>query len=369
MTAHVLVTGAYRSGTTVVEKILHAQRRVSIASQPLPYLYVHAKRAFLRECGYEDRYPLGHLFREDRYTRRDLLDFLEGYTMDRRTVHELVRSMRGYSGFWSRELLEHVQDLHGGTVLQVQQRTHLLLADAYGEPDPVLAGSKEILNEEFVPYLLTSGESVVLVVRDIRNVVKSLLFGRARKYVGAPRPTLFHIRNWRKSVAVALSYEDHPRCAVLRFEDVISDPTASRERAMSDLGYTGSGGSVDLDNLEDQHGEEWSGNSSFPDSTSLERPDFDLPTRAYIDTLAGPELRALGYRAPAAVVPDMKILTGFVEPVPIEREDIPADYSSDPDRLQDEITRLTMLAEDPDLSPEEEAEWFLFPGVMTRLAT
>ena len=63
------VTGAQRSGTTLLEKVLASQPGISMLSQPFPLLFVEVKRAFLRSLGNDDPYPLGHLFRERRYTR------------------------------------------------------------------------------------------------------------------------------------------------------------------------------------------------------------------------------------------------------------------------------------------------------------
>ena len=52
-----LVTGCYRSGTTIVEKVLHSHPKINIASQPFPVLYIQAKEIFLDRMGIRYRYP------------------------------------------------------------------------------------------------------------------------------------------------------------------------------------------------------------------------------------------------------------------------------------------------------------------------
>jgi Sulfotransferase family len=45
------VTGMQRSGTTLLEKLLHAHPELSVLSQPFPLLFVEVKRAFLESIG------------------------------------------------------------------------------------------------------------------------------------------------------------------------------------------------------------------------------------------------------------------------------------------------------------------------------
>jgi len=42
---------------------------------------------------------------------------------------------------------------------------------------------------------------VVIIIRDPRDTVTSQHYGKADLQIGAPRPILFQIRQWRKSVA------------------------------------------------------------------------------------------------------------------------------------------------------------------------
>ena len=75
--AYLLVTGCYRSGTTLLEKLLHAQPSACIASQAFPVLFFMAKEAFLSSRGIDRRYPLDHLFLEDAYSSDEWVSFLD----------------------------------------------------------------------------------------------------------------------------------------------------------------------------------------------------------------------------------------------------------------------------------------------------
>ena len=47
-----MVTGVYRSGTTFIERALDNDPAYSVASQPFPHLYLHAKRGGFDRVGF-----------------------------------------------------------------------------------------------------------------------------------------------------------------------------------------------------------------------------------------------------------------------------------------------------------------------------
>lgn len=359
---HVFVTGMYRSGTTLVEKVLHALPGVSVASQPLPLLYVAVKRAFLASLGHRDDHPLGHLFLEDRYTSQQWWRFLEAHELSRRRVEELLSDLAGAPGFWSPELLRRGHELGAGTLLELRHRAHRLLAGEHGRPQAPWTGSKEILCEEYVPYLLDRGERVVLVVRDPRAVLASVFLGVGPAYSGRARPVLFHLRTWRKSAAFALAYEEHPGLALVRYEDLLAGPDRVVER-LAGLLELDEWAVPDLQRLRDQRGRPWEGNSSFAGPPG-EAADGSLPedVARFVEAVCRPELRALGYRvgAEAAGVPgDLREIAPVGDPA------IPHDYSTDVGRLQEERDRLALLG--TELSPTDARRWFIDPEAFLRL--
>ena len=76
-----LVTGFLRSGTTLLDKLLHSHRSICLASQPFPSLYLYLKELFLKELGLERRYPLGHGFLEDGYEPEAFYAFLDRFEL------------------------------------------------------------------------------------------------------------------------------------------------------------------------------------------------------------------------------------------------------------------------------------------------
>lgn len=353
-----LVTGCYRSGTTLTEKLIHAHPEVHVASQPCPILWHDAKTRFLAERGLDRRYPLEHQFRETAYEPAQFAAFLDTYTLDQRAIDELFQRLRAYDeGLWTPEVLELHERIGTGRFLDVLSQ----ILRALAPPGRRIVGSKEILVEEYIPYLLGRGWYVTLVVRDPRDVIASLDYRERDNATGDHRPLLYSLRSWRKSVAHALTHAGDPRMLVLRYEDLTLDPDGQLERVRQRLDLAPF---PSLTELRDQRGQPWHGNSSFEDlshvsSAPVGRHENLLPesARAYIQTVCGPEMRVFGYDVETPADPEAA-LVGYHEPFGVIHRRFTGDYSTRPDHIAEELRRLELL-EGAAPSPQEQREWFL----------
>lgn len=363
----ITVTGTFRSGTTLVERLLDQHPAMSVASQPFPFLWIEAKRAFLASRRRDDALPLGHLFRDPDHDPTALSRFLREWPCDGERVAALIREQKAYSGAMTPDIMalatEAVPDADfTGLLAWVYGR----LARRRGTPDVTLAGAKEILVEEFVPALLDAGHEVVVVIRDPRAVVASSTTGRGEEYVGSPRPTLLTLRIWRKSVAFALAYAEHPRCHVVRFEDLLD----SEDQLRTLWSALGVDPGVELpDPLRDQEGEPWQANTSFRQAAAgstaaLQRARNALSTDVlgYVEAATYPELVALGYPVDP---PTVAALRAFREPERVTRSGVAPDYSCDPLNVAEEVRRLEIVTDD--LPPAEAVGWFLHVATHARL--
>ena len=64
MSSSIFITGLYRSGTTLVDKILQNHPENFIASQPISSLFYEVKKQFLQSINKATNFPLGNLFRK-----------------------------------------------------------------------------------------------------------------------------------------------------------------------------------------------------------------------------------------------------------------------------------------------------------------
>jgi hypothetical protein len=367
--AALLVTGGQRSGTTLLEKLLGVQDQISLLSQPFPLLYAEVKRAFLRD---NDPYPLGHLFLESRYEPRAFAEFLSGWHPTRADLATLFERMQSYSGqytkFTPRQLDRAFSRVSpDADFADVVSELDRVLTD---KPSAVWFGSKEIVCEEYVPTLLDRGFRCVIILRDPRDVIASLNHGRGRDFGGELKPTLFNVRSWRKSVALAMAVEDHPRFHWCRYEDLAADPAGELARLAEALGL----GSFDRTHVSasvhDSSGEPWRGNSSHHEhdgittsSVGTYRQILPAEVAELIEAASLPEMRLLGYETTMTRARAPRVLERFCEPYSITRTGLERDFATI-ENAAIEVERLDRVSTPAD---EQSARWFLFTRTHSRL--
>lgn len=348
MNHYLFLTGMSRSGTTLLQNILSSHERVDVLSQPIPLIYRYLKKEFYREIDHEENhYVLNHLFNEQKYTPEQLLQFLERRELSRNELEDLLKEMEEWSG--QKTLLANYERLLFPIIsINLIEFYKSLLIKYCKSNSNLYLGAKEILLEEFVPYFLKNKIKTILIIRDPRDVITSINIGSGPKYVGQHRPTLFHIRHWRKSVAIINTFRHHNCFRWIKYEDLVQN-TSSCLKKITDF--------LELDEFPEDHfdygvrtreGGTWSGNSSTEHFTGIASDNLnkfqkymDLNTLQYIEYMCQPEMINIGYD----LVTDTSLYDPslFTEPYAIEIQDLDPMMSNKEAEIELEINRRKLL--------------------------
>lgn len=365
-------TGMGRSGTTLLDKLLSNHPQCSALSQPFPPFFVEAKRQFLSTIGRNDGpYPLSHYFPNRYYGIEDVTRFLPHCRFTAAAVCALVKQVQHFpnQSQLTRDQEHRLSEVVDGTMLDVLKQLLFLLRH---RDEAALFGSKEIHTEEFVPFLCSAGFKCLLVIRDPRDVISSFNFGRGKQYGGELRPTLFYVRNWRKSVSMKLMMEDHPDFLAIRYEDLVTHTEKTLQQVAEFLTISQFPAAVLKGDLRDQGGQVWVTNSSHSQgagistsSISSYRKHLPESVRDFVEATCFPEMNHLGYDCSLDADGRERAVAEFDEPFSITRSNFSRDYSTAKERLAEERQRLQLL-EQPDLSAEQQ-QYFLSPSVHQKL--
>lgn len=357
-----------RCGTTLLEKLLCNRPEVSVLSQPLPYLFLEAKRSFLQRLGRgEDQFPLGDLFLEEDYTEADFARYLLDYRIEGQTLTDLFAAMANYSGQYTRfdkskvdYLIDRFRPVDLMTTLSQLYR------EFAHKPGASKFGGKETICEEFLPYLLGRGCKCLVILRDPRDMLASLNYGRGLEYGGRSKPTLFNLRNWRKSVAYALHLADRSGFVWIRYEDLVSNPIECLNKVAETLKLAPFDPAFLVEGIRDQNGRIWQGNSSHFDQNGITETSVGaykslLPSAAvcYTEAVCYPELRALGYSVSIEWRDAPQIISSFDEPYEIQRTQL-REHFMDRARVVEELQRVELLSS----SGSAPVGYFLFEDVI-----
>lgn len=362
----IFITGSYRSGTTLIEKLLHNHKNITIASQPMPLLYIYLKREFNRTKNITSRYPLNHLFLNDVYDKEEFYQFLDEYLISDKLLEEIFDDLKNYIGLWTPEILEYQYKFEQGSFKNILKQLHLLIKLIFPKEKQIYMGSKEILCEEYIPYLLDNGTKIILSIRDPRDMITSLNFRERDNQTGQRRPILYSIRTWRKSVAYAIAYKNYPNFFAYRYEDLVNNSLDLLKNITNFLDLHEIDKDIFNNGIYDQTGKTWLGNSSFNDkkgisSNSIGKYKNILPKEviSYIESCCYPEMKYLKYEFFISKNFNENSITNFQENYYRIHDKFPTNYSSNETNIMNEIERINILKSKP-IKLLNIEEWFLF---------
>ncbi|MCS6243450.1 MAG: sulfotransferase [Opitutus sp.] len=260
-----LVTGMFRSGTTLAARMLHANRHVICASDPYAPIFKLFRNHFGRRLrpDFDPESPL-HDYYFDAF-QHSLFQALQAsdfeVPVDAALIADAVARVRRHSTEYSPLIHPLLPELTGRTFAELLRAGLGILEKAYPKSGARALGFKEVWVGEFTPQFLTlaPGSRVVHIVRDPRAVVAS-------NYVsGARYPLLFLIRQWRKQATLAWLYaQRYPeRVLVLKFEDMVSESRATAEKLCRFLGVEFDPAMIDPSCLKDGANQPWTQNTSY----------------------------------------------------------------------------------------------------------
>ena len=345
---YLFITGMVRSGTTLLDKILDSHEQVSLFSQPFPFLFRLAKSKFFKQINYpETYYSLNNLFNERYYKPELFLEYLRKDKIEKSEIDTVLSEMKGWSGQLTK--IKNSNKLTKGFKSSDFINTFKYLLNGLNLNKNIeVLGSKEVLTEEFIPIFLENDIKIIIIIRDPRDVYSSINNGKGSEYTGSKRPTLFHLRNWRKTIAIANTFKKHKNCLVLKYEDLIEDQSKTLNEICSFLNISVYPAEHFSNGIKNQEGEFWQGNSSTGilngiDSSNRGKFKNHLSdnTIAYIEKVCRPEM--LTYNYSFHINKNDIVLKDFVEPYKIDCTDLDPDMSTSYSELQLEDRRLELL--------------------------
>ncbi len=352
----IFVTGMFRSGTSVTARALSAHPRLLVVGDPYVYFFKGYRNFLYERAGISEWNPDEPMSDHFLDPHHEVLQEIAAADFSEPIPLSIANKIKSDIVEWKTSqhprLCERISQVSGETFAAFYDSLIQALHDAYPDPKVEQLGTKACWSEEFIPALARAFPEMrfVILIRDLRAVVASQ---NSRSGEGAgKRPLLFYIRQWRKSVAFAMSLAKSDlagRLLVMRYEDLIEDSDTWLTRLCDHLQVDADAAVLDPAQYSDGN-ETWRPNSSYEAVGGIYRSSRDrwrsvLTPReiAMIDTLAGPELRALEYptEKPGAV---LDFLADAPEPAYEElaawvRECSAGDYLEDPTRFFAEIAK------------------------------
>jgi hypothetical protein len=308
-TQFVMITGMFRSGTTLLNRILNAHPDVLMVTDAFLHFF---KR--LRDVVYIEK--AGPLWRpggplEDGFldTHTSALEALRELDLNRPLTPEdrriLTEEIDETTSRIHPDLLSGLADVKAATFREHFKAMLKVAADVYASGKRLAClGFKMSWLEYFIPAMARSFPDMrfIMPYRDVRAVAAS------QNMKAEKRPLLFYARQWRKSVAGMIAYTRldpalarriHP----VRYEALVQDPEFQIRSLCRLLGVDFHPAMLDTHAYREERGKPWQSNSSYDIMdkgfylASIDRWKQALKEEeaGFLEWLCGPELALLGY--------------------------------------------------------------------------
>lgn len=227
----VFVSGMFRSGTTLMARMLNSHPDIAFASDPFAPLFKcfrnriseqqFPKTEFDKDAPLDDYYFNPDKLKAKRAVQAATLKIDTGNL----NLVEFQKEIGRHALPYSPAIVPLLDKLQGNTFEELLESGCKIIADAYGNEKSRMIGMKHVWTDEFVPHVLKSfpDAKAIHIVRDPRAICASKNCS-SQKY-----PWLFLIRQWRKSATFTwmhnrVEFELSNRIMQIRYEDLVSNP-------------------------------------------------------------------------------------------------------------------------------------------------
>ena len=254
----------FRSGTTLLARMLHANPKIVCASDPFAPIFKSYRNAVATDlsgsCDPDaplHDYYLDHV-QNELYQELQKRDF--GQPVAATEVVALRERIKNHCPAYSPLIIPYLSELDGVTYAELLASAMDIIRKVYGKGEAQKFGFKEVWVDEFTPHFrkLNPGNKIIHLIRDPRSVVSSNFAS------GSTYPLMFLIRQWRKLVTLAWHNTDSSAYVrLVRFEDLLSNAEVVARELCEFLEADFHENMIDPSKYTDGAGLPWQQNTSY----------------------------------------------------------------------------------------------------------
>ena len=306
---NLFITGMFRSGTTLLTRMLNTHKYITVASDPYAPIFKQlrnevAKKIF--ENNFDINMPLDdYYFDKD---KNNLFSLIQKLNLNQESINsskdliKLKKSLSKHMRPYSPRLEKHINKIVSKNFFETYKNGLDEIKNAYGNKDTKILGFKEVWTNEFIPPLIRSFKKIkiIQIIRDPRAVVASNYAKKNEKY-----PLLFLCRQWRKLASLSYLYnEKYKNILNIKYEDLIENTDVVSREICKFLKIDFDPNILDPSKFKDGNNKSWSQNTSYKNSKNQFNISSIYKWKKFlnksqikiIESLCGAEMKLFNYK-------------------------------------------------------------------------
>lgn len=302
----IFVSGMFRSGTTLISRLLNANKNITCISDPYAPLFkfIRNKSASQIKKKIDFYSPLSDYY----FNQNNLKIFKQIQKFDPKSninsneLSNLKKDLIKQSKKYCPELVKYLKKLTTKNINNILNNLYNYI-EILDNKKIKYIGFKEVWTNEFVPTIIKNNKNtrILLVIRDPRSIVASN-YNSNERY-----PIIFLCRQWRKLTSLALYYKKkYKYVKIIKYENLILNPKVEIKKICKFLNVEFDPSMLDINNFYDTKGKKWNQNSSYNvnknknifNTEMLNKWKLTLPNEIieYIQFICFYEMKKFGYR-------------------------------------------------------------------------
>jgi hypothetical protein len=267
MSGNFLITGMFRSGTTMLARMMHSNPNVVCASDPFAPIFKSYRNVVAKtiEDKFDENSPLNDYYFDKMQNNifREIQKKDFNIAVPKDELSALRGRIREHCKPYSPKIIPNLHMLKGSTYVELLDSAVEIIRKSYKKTGENLIGYKEVWVDEMSMHFIKmkKGNKVIHLVRDPRSIVASNFSS------GATYPLLFLIRQWRKLASIAwMNEKNNKNIIFIKFEDLILNPKEVAMRICEFLNIEYHVNMIDPNRYKDGNDDFWVQNSSHDDN-------------------------------------------------------------------------------------------------------
>ncbi len=261
----------FRSGTTLMARMLNSHSSISIASDPFaPIFKCFRNEIVFKKMSFqiESESPLhDYFFDKNQHVLFKIIQNIDfRIPLEKNSILKIREKVKNHCIPYSPKIIDHLDLLDGKNFEDLLRSGFKIVDKAYGLGNEKIIGIKEVWTSEFIPCFFKSFPNlkIIILTRDPRAVCASNYATKINRY-----PFTFLCRQWRKLAIMGMHYnKKYKNVYFLKFEDLIQNPKKISNQLCDFLEIKFEESLINPDEFIDGLGKKWKQNSSYKNSSS-----------------------------------------------------------------------------------------------------